>query len=185
MTEDFTDAKRDDAADLLDVVAKNRKATKGLLTPGFPELFTLFAGWAAGRLPSLTKETSFIKSLLVFGAVALVIDAAVWIRRRKALGSDVGDRVWFYCGALFSWSLVVGLGFDGDTRQLLLGLAFVAACVVIAGTYRSVPILLVGIAMLVMSLAQLWPLVVGAPMVLGSAGLGYSSMDRIMKGAQS
>jgi hypothetical protein len=186
MTEDFTDAKRDDAADLLDVVAKHRKRARSFVQPGgLPELFSLFAGWSAGRLASLPKESSFIKGLLVLGVVALLVDTAVWINRRASFGVEFGSRASFYAGALFGWSIVTGLGFAGDARQLLLALGFVVVCVLLGAHDKSPLLFVVAAVMLALAVAQLWPLVIGVPLYVGCLGAGFALMDRIMRGAKS
>ncbi len=185
MAEDFTDAKREDAADLLGVVGTHSKAARQILRPGLPELFFLFAGWSVGRLPSIQRETSFVKTSVVMGAVALVIDTAVWVNRRRSLGAEVDNRAWFFAGGLAAWSAVVGLGLHGDARQLALALAFVFAALVLAILDRSGELLVVGFAMFALTIFHLRPLVVVAPMSFGSMGLGWALMERTMKGAQS
>ena len=180
MTDDLTDAKREDAADLLDVVAKNTKATRKLLRPGLPELFVLSATWVFGRLPSLGSEDGgFSRSTLAIGSVVLLADAALWIRRRVNLGSEVGNRTWFYAGALFAWSILVGLDFDGDARQWALAGAFIFACVVIGGMHRSVVLLAMAVAMLIASATGIWPLVITLPIFPGYAALGYSLGEKV------
>ncbi|MEY2470593.1 MAG: hypothetical protein QOF21_3291 [Actinomycetota bacterium] len=181
VTDDLADAKRDDAADLLDVVAKNSQATRKLLKPGLPELFMLSAAWVFGRLPSLGSDKSgFSRSTLVIGAVVLLADAALWIRRRVNLGSEVGNRTWFYAGALFAWSILVGLDFDGDARQWALAGAFIFACVVIGGMHRSVVLLGMAAAMLIASATGIWPLVITLPIFPGYVALGYSFQKKVM-----
>ena len=181
MTDDLTDAQRDDAADLLKVVDKNRKATRKLLKPGLPELFMLAAAWAFGRLPSIGSEQSgFSRSTLVIGAVVLIVDAILWVQRRENLGSEVGNRTWFYAGAVFAWSILVGLDFAGDARQWALAGGFIFACTVIGGMHRSVVLLGMAAAMLIASATQIWPLVITLPIFPGYVALGYSFGKKVI-----
>ena len=179
--DDLTDAQRDDAADLLDVVAKNRNATRNVIRPGVTELFVLFAAWCCGRLPSIGREdSSFVRTVLVIGAVVMVIEAALWLRRRANLGAEVVDRTWFYAGFVFTWSVLMGLDLHGDARQWTLVGGFVVACAVFGAMLRSAILLLAAAAMLIASATQIWPLVVATPIYLGCMALGYSFQEKVM-----
>jgi len=178
--DDLTDAQRDDAADLLDVVAKNSTATRKLLKPGLPELFMLSAAWVFGRLASIGREEGgFSRSSLVFGAVVLIIAAALSNRRRENLGSEIGGRTWFYGGAVFAWSIIAGLDFDGDARQWAIAGAFILACTVVGGMHRSVVLLGMAAAVLIASATGIWPLVIIVPIIPGYVALGYSLGEKV------
>ena len=185
MAEDFTDAKRDDAADLLDVVAQNRRATRSLVKPGVPEVFMLFAPWACGRLLSLPKEHgSTARAMLVLGAVVLLANAAMWVRRRNQAGFEVDNATWFTSGLLLSTSACAGLFLDGDTRQFVLAALFIAACIVIAVMRRSRLMAVVAVVMVLVTSTQNWTLAIATPLWLGGFALGFSIMDNVL-GEQS
>jgi hypothetical protein len=182
MTEDLTDAKRDDAADLLQTVTKHGKEARRQIRPGMPELLMLLAGWSWGRLTSvLTEHDSFVRTLLVLGAVVLLLDASAWVHRRDDLGTGVSTPTWFIAGFIFSVSAITGYAAHGDARQLMLALELVGACALIGALHRSALLLIFAGVMAILTATQIWPLVVMVPMCIGSLELGGWIMTKVME----
>ena len=179
MAEDLTDAKRDDAADLLDVVAKNRKVARGIVRPGMPELLNLFAAGSCGRIASWSREGSFSRGLLILGAVALVADAAYLFTRRGRFGVEVNFVDGFWAGVLFWTTVLLGRQLHGDDRQLVLAISFIGCALAVAAIRRTWLLVVAAAIVGILTAAQAWPLVVATPLLIGCAVAGWTSAERV------